>query len=171
MTGVSRGRQRGGLAPPWVTHLTAETTIPQRTHNGAHPRRRALVARVTGWARSTPTDEEGVGVDPSTPRVLVVDDDEAVRTLASWQLESDGFAVAQAGDGDEALSAIDTERPDLVVLDLSMPGLRGLDVLRRVRAAPVTEALPVIVLSGRSGETDRIVGLALGADDYRVKPF
>jgi two-component system, OmpR family, phosphate regulon response regulator PhoB len=110
-------------------------------------------------------------VDPSTPRVLVVDDDEAVRTVASWQLESDGFAVAQAGDGDEALSAIDTERPDLVVLDLSMPGLGGLDVLRRVRGAPVTAALPVIVLSGRSGETDRIVGLDLGADDYLVKPF
>ena len=110
-------------------------------------------------------------MDPSTPRVLVVDDDEAVRTVASWQLESDGFAVAQAGDGDEALAAIDTERPDLVVLDLSMPGLGGLDVLRRVRGAPVTEALPVIVLSGRSGETDRIVGLDLGADDYLVKPF
>jgi DNA-binding response OmpR family regulator len=103
--------------------------------------------------------------------VLVVDDDEAVRTVASWQLESDGFAVAQAGDGDEALAAIDTERPDLVVLDLSMPGLGGLDVLRRVRGAPVTEALPVIVLSGRSGETDRIVGLDLGADDYLVTPF
>jgi DNA-binding response OmpR family regulator len=129
------------------------------------------VARVTAWARSTSTDEEGVGVDPSTPRVLVVDDDEAVRTLASWQLESDGFTVAQAGDGDEALTAIDTERPDLVVLDLSMPGLGGLDVLRRVRGAPVTESLPVIVLSGRSGETDRIVGLDLGADDYLVKPF
>ena len=110
-------------------------------------------------------------MDPSTPRVLVVDDDEAVRTLASWQLESDGFSVAQAGDGDEALAAIDSERPDLVVLDLSMPGLGGLDVLRRVRGAPVTEALPVIVLSGRSGETDRIVGLDLGADDYLVKPF
>jgi two-component system phosphate regulon response regulator PhoB len=110
-------------------------------------------------------------VDPSAPRVLVVDDDEAVRTLASWQLESDGFAVAQAGDGDEALSAIDTDRPDLVVLDLSMPGLGGLDVLRRVRRTAVTEALPVIVLSGRSGETDRIVGLDLGADDYLVKPF
>jgi two-component system, OmpR family, phosphate regulon response regulator PhoB len=117
------------------------------------------------------THGEGVGVDPSTPRVLVVDDDEAVRTLASWQLESDGFTVAQAGDGDEALAAIGTERPDLVVLDLTMPGLGGLDVLRRVRGAATTERLPIIVLSGRSGETDRIVGLDLGADDYLVKPF
>ncbi|NMO92587.1 response regulator [Actinomycetospora sp. TBRC 11914] len=110
-------------------------------------------------------------MDPSAPRVLVVDDDEAVRTLASWQLESDGFAVDQAGDGEEALTAIDADRPDLVVLDLTMPGVGGLDVLRRVRGATATEALPVIVLSGRSGETDRIVGLDLGADDYLVKPF
>jgi DNA-binding response OmpR family regulator len=110
-------------------------------------------------------------VDPSAPKVLVVDDDEAVRTLASWQLESDGFTVDQAGDGAEALTAIDVDRPDLVVLDLTMPGVGGLDVLRRVRTAAATETLPVIVLSGRSGETDRIVGLDLGADDYLVKPF
>ena len=110
-------------------------------------------------------------MDPGASRVLVVDDDEAVRTLASWQLESDGFAVDQAADGAEALGAIAAARPDLVVLDLTMPGVGGLDVLRRVRTAPATESLPVIVLSGRSGETDRIVGLDLGADDYLVKPF
>ncbi|MDL5155570.1 response regulator [Actinomycetospora termitidis] len=111
-------------------------------------------------------------MDPSTgPRVLVVDDDEAARTVASWRLESDGFAVDQAADGAAALAAIDGSCPDLVVLDLSMPGIGGLDVLRRVRATPTTESLPVIVLSGRSGETDRIVGLDLGADDYLVKPF
>ena len=107
-------------------------------------------------------------------RVLVVDDDERVRTVVSWQLEADGYAVTQARDGAGALGRIAADRPDLVVLDLSMPGLGGLDVLRRVRhdeqhggAVP----LPVIVLSGRSGETDRIVGLDLGADDYLVKPF
>ena len=110
-------------------------------------------------------------MDPGASRVLVVDDDEAVRTLASWQLESDGFAVDQAADGAEALGAIAAGHPDLVVLDLTMPGIGGLDVLRRVRTAPATESLPVIVLSGRSGETDRIVGLDLGADDYLVKPF
>jgi two-component system, OmpR family, phosphate regulon response regulator PhoB len=107
-------------------------------------------------------------------RVLVVDDDERVRTVVAWQLEADGYAVAQARDGADALERIDVERPDLVVLDLSMPGLGGLDVLRRVRALEAQcggAALPVIVLSGRSGETDRIVGLDLGADDYLVKPF
>ncbi len=107
-------------------------------------------------------------------RVLVVDDDERVRTVVSWQLEADGYAVSQARDGVSALERIDADRPDLVVLDLSMPGLGGLDVLRRVRSTESHDgrsALPVIVLSGRSGETDRIVGLDLGADDYLVKPF
>ncbi len=107
-------------------------------------------------------------------RVLVVDDDERVRTLVSWQLEAEGFTVTQAPDGASALDAIRGDRPDLVVLDLSLPGVGGLDVLRRVRddeRAWTGRPLPVIVLSGRSGETDRIVGLDLGADDYLIKPF
>ena len=111
------------------------------------------------------------------PRVLVVDDDERVRTVVSWQLEADGCTVSEAGDGTAALEFIARDRPDLMVLDLSLPGIDGLDVLRRVRCdesvrrGSVSSALPVIVLSGRSGETDRIVGLDLGADDYLVKPF
>ena len=105
-------------------------------------------------------------------RVLVVDDDHRVRTVVSWQLEADGFAVTEAGDGATALTQIRRDRPDLVVLDLSLPGIGGLDVLRRVRGMEeATARLPVIVLSGRSGETDRIIGLDLGADDYLVKPF
>ena len=105
-------------------------------------------------------------------RVLVVDDDQRVRTVVCWQLEADGFAVTEAGDGAAALAEIERDRPDLVVLDLSLPGVGGLDVLRRVREAEGTAPpLPVIVLSGRSGETDRIIGLDLGADDYLVKPF
>jgi DNA-binding response OmpR family regulator len=105
-------------------------------------------------------------------RVLVVDDDQRVRTVVAWQLEADGFAVTEACDGAAALAEIERDRPDLVVLDLSLPGVGGLDVLRRVRAAEGTAPpLPVIVLSGRSGETDRIIGLDLGADDYLVKPF
>ena len=107
-------------------------------------------------------------------RVLVVDDDQRVRTVVSWQLESDGFAVTHASDGAAALDQIAADRPDLVVLDLSLPGVGGLDVLRRVRQSEIhggPPPLPVIVLSGRSGETDRIVGLDLGADDYLVKPF
>jgi two-component system, OmpR family, phosphate regulon response regulator PhoB len=110
--------------------------------------------------------------DVACSRVLIVDDDQRVRTVVAWQLEADGFAVTEAGDGAAALAQIERDRPDLVVLDLSLPGVGGLDVLRRVREAEgAASPLPVIVLSGRSGETDRIIGLDLGADDYLVKPF
>ncbi|HEX9066537.1 MAG TPA: response regulator transcription factor [Streptosporangiaceae bacterium] len=111
--------------------------------------------------------------DRAPCRVLVIDDDERIRTMLSWQLEAEGFAVRCAADGADALERIGAERPDLVVLDLTMPGLDGLDLLKRVRADAGGQPgpLPVIILSGRSGETDRIVGLDLGADDYLVKPF
>ncbi|MFG1645123.1 response regulator transcription factor [Amycolatopsis sp. NPDC049252] len=103
--------------------------------------------------------------------VLVVDDDPRVRTVVTWQLEAEGFRVAEAPDGRRALETIGREQLDLVILDLALPGVGGLDVLRRLRSGERGAALPVIVLSGRSGETDRIVGLDLGADDYLVKPF
>lgn len=106
------------------------------------------------------------------PVVLVVDDDAATRTVVRWQLDDDGFRVVEADDGPSALRRIQDERPCLVVLDLSLPGLGGLDVLRSVRSGRIGRSdVPIIVLSGRSGETDRIVGLDLGADDYLVKPF
>jgi two-component system, OmpR family, phosphate regulon response regulator PhoB len=109
-------------------------------------------------------------------RILVVDDDERVRTGVAWALEAEGFTVEHAADGISALSQVRARPPALVVLDLSLPGLGGLDVLRRIRAGDTAgdgsvHGLPVIVLSGRDGETDRIVGLDLGADDYLVKPF
>ncbi len=106
--------------------------------------------------------------------VLVVDDDEGVRTAVAWALEADGFVVTQTGDGLSAMRMLDTSPHDLMILDLSLPGLGGLDILSRVRANEALNgsiALPVIILSGRDGETDRIVGLDLGADDYLVKPF
>ena len=110
--------------------------------------------------------------DQSAPVVLVVDDDAAIRTVVRWQLDDAGFRVVEADDGPSALKRIRDDRPTLVVLDLSLPGLGGLDVLRSVRGGRAGRSdLPIIVLSGRSGETDRIVGLDLGADDYLVKPF
>ena len=105
------------------------------------------------------------------PRILVVDDDERVRTLLSWKLEDEGYAVTCAQDGTQALEQITSTPPDLVVLDLSLPGVGGLDVLHRVRTGADPTPTPVIILSGRSGEMDRILGLDLGADDYLVKPF
>ncbi len=110
--------------------------------------------------------------DPCAPVVLVVDDDAAIRTVVRWQLDDAGYRVVEADDGPTALRRIQDDRPALVVLDLSLPGLGGLDVLRSVRGGSIGRSdLPIIVLSGRSGETDRIVGLDLGADDYLVKPF
>ena len=103
------------------------------------------------------------------PSLLVIDDDSRVRTVVSWQLEAEGYAVREAADGNAAWQAIVDQRPDLVVLDLSLPGMSGLALLRRLRDAG--DRTPVVVLSGRDGEGDRILGLDLGADDYLVKPF
>ncbi len=107
-------------------------------------------------------------------RVLVVDDDDGVRTAVTWALEADGFEVLSATDGLAAIDAIESVELSLVVLDLSLPGLGGLDILHRLRAREARDQswhLPVIVLSGRDSEMDRIIGLDLGADDYLVKPF
>ena len=106
--------------------------------------------------------------------MLVVDDDDGVRTSVTWALEADGFEVLSVDNGLAAMEAMDSTELSLVVLDLSLPGLGGLDILRRQRACETREGrrqLPIIVLSGRDSETDRIVGLELGADDYLVKPF
>lgn len=104
----------------------------------------------------------------SRQRVLVVDDEPTVRETLVAYLDRDGYAVSQAADGNLALKLIDEEKPDLVVLDVMLPGADGLAVLTSVRR---TSEIPVILLSARVEEADRIVGLELGADDYVIKPF
>ena len=100
--------------------------------------------------------------------ILVVDDEPKITRLVRDYLESAGFAVATAADGHEALMRVRTEHPDLVVLDLGLPQLDGLDVTRRLRR----EAdVPIIMLTARDDETDKLIGLELGADDYVTKPF
>ncbi len=101
-------------------------------------------------------------------RVLVVDDEEMVREVVARYLERDGFTVVQASDGAEALAALKESLPDLVVLDLMLPKVEGVEVLREIRKRG---RLPVILLSARAEESDRVAGLELGADDYVVKPF
>src|SRR5919106_441121 len=101
-------------------------------------------------------------------RILVVDDEPRITRLVRDYLERAGFAVSVAREGPEALLRARTERPDLVVLDLGLPELDGLDVTRTLRRDSAT---PIIILTARDDEADRIVGLELGADDYVTKPF
>ncbi len=100
--------------------------------------------------------------------VLIVDDEPMVREVVATYLERDGMRVHESGDGAEALRWLQTNQPDLVVLDVMLPGADGLSILRTLRAAG---DVPVILLTARAEEVDRIVGLELGADDYVVKPF
>jgi len=103
--------------------------------------------------------------------ILVVDDERKIVDLARDYLEHAGFAVLTANDGPSALAAARTRRPDLVVLDLGLPGLDGLDVTRQLRTATPTAQLPIIMLTARDDELDKLLGLELGADDYLTKPF
>ncbi|HWL48764.1 MAG TPA: response regulator transcription factor [Acidimicrobiia bacterium] len=102
------------------------------------------------------------------PKVLVVDDEMKIARLVRDYLTEAGFDVALASTGPAAVAAVRSDRPDLVVLDLGLPGMDGYDVTRAIRGH---SAIPIIMLTARSEETDRIVGLELGADDYVVKPF
>ena len=122
-----------------------------------------------GWARSSRGDP-GVADERRTrgARILVVEDDAPVRELVRDRLEREGYQVKAISDGRGGLDATLTDAPDLVVLDLTLPAIDGLDVLGAIRRV---SDVPVIILTGRGEETDRIVGLRMGADDYIVKPF
>jgi two-component system, OmpR family, response regulator len=104
--------------------------------------------------------------DPAT--ILLVDDEESVQKLLTYPLERDGFRVVQARDGDEALTRFDAEPIDLVVLDVMLPHLDGLEVCKHLRAR---SSVPIIMLTARDDELDKVLGLELGADDYITKPF
>ena len=106
-----------------------------------------------------------------TPYVLVVEDEDALATLLQYNLEKDGYQVALAADGEEALIQVDERLPDIVVLDWMLPKVSGIEVCRRLRSRPETRNLPIIMLTARGEETDRVRGLDTGADDYMVKPF
>jgi DNA-binding response OmpR family regulator len=99
---------------------------------------------------------------------LLVDDEESVQKLLTYPLERDGYRVVQARDGDEALARFEAENIDLVVLDVMLPKLDGLEVCKRLRA---TSSVPIIMLTARDDELDKVLGLELGADDYITKPF
>jgi two-component system phosphate regulon response regulator PhoB len=105
------------------------------------------------------------------PRILVVEDEAALSLLLSYNLEAEGYAVSRAERGDDAEVMLAESTPDLVILDWMLPGVSGFELCRRMRARETTRDLPVIMLTARGEESERVRGLSIGADDYVVKPF
>ena len=105
------------------------------------------------------------------PHVLVVEDEDALATLLQYNLEKEGYQVTVAGDGEEALILAEEDTPDLVLVDWMLPKVSGIEVCRRLRGRQETANVPIIMLTARGEETDRVRGLDTGADDYIVKPF
>ena len=105
------------------------------------------------------------------PCVLLVEDEGAQREVLTYNLEAEGFRVVSAETGDEAMLMVAEEGPDLMVLDWMLPNVSGIEICRRVKADPDTRHIPIIMLSARSDESDRVRGLETGADDYVVKPY
>src|SRR6202034_622139 len=104
-------------------------------------------------------------------RILVVEDEEALTTLLRYNLEAEGYEVDTVVRGDEADTRLRETAPDLIVLDWMLPALSAIELCRRLRTRPETQALPIIMLPARGEESERVRGLATGADDYIVKPF
>src|SRR3954463_3235263 len=104
-------------------------------------------------------------------RIMIVEDEEPLMLLLRYNLESEGYEVETAARGDEAETKLKESLPDLLVLDWMLPGMSGIELCRRLRARPDTERLPIIMLTARGEESERVRGLATGADDYIVKPF
>ena len=105
------------------------------------------------------------------PTVLIVEDEPAQREVLAYNLEAEGYRVAQADNGEEALLLVSEDAPDLIVLDWMLPNVSGIEVCRRLKSRPETRAVPIIMLSARSEEVDLVRGLETGADDYMVKPY
>lgn len=104
-------------------------------------------------------------------KILVVEDETDIRELVRYHLDQEGYGVLVAGDGEVALSLARRERPALVVLDLMLPGMTGMEVCRTLRAGESTATLPILMLTARATEADKVLGLEMGADDYVTKPF
>jgi two-component system, OmpR family, phosphate regulon response regulator PhoB len=105
------------------------------------------------------------------PTVLLVEDEPAQRTVLAYNLEAEGFDVTQADNGEDAMMLVDETAPDIIILDWMMPKVSGIEVCRRLKMRPDTRSIPIIMLSARAEEVDRIRGLETGADDYVIKPY
>jgi two-component system, OmpR family, alkaline phosphatase synthesis response regulator PhoP len=104
-------------------------------------------------------------------RILIVEDEEEIRELVRYNLERQGYQVAAAASGEEAMRTVRQESPDLIVLDLMLPAMDGWEVCKQLKRDPATQAIPVVMLTAKSEESDMVTGLELGADDYIAKPF
>ncbi|MFT7106112.1 MAG: two-component system phosphate regulon response regulator PhoB [Yoonia sp.] len=105
------------------------------------------------------------------PHILIVEDEAAQREVLAYNLEAEGFRVTRAENGEEGLLCVAEDTPDVIVLDWMMPNLSGIEVCRRLKLRPETRSIPIIMLSARSEEVDKVRGLETGADDYVVKPY
>ena len=105
------------------------------------------------------------------PHLLIVEDEDALTTLLEYHLEKEDYRTTRAADGEEALLRVEEEQPDLIILDWMLPKVSGIEICRRLRAKPRTRDIPILMLTARSEESDKIRGLDTGADDYLVKPF
>ncbi|MEL7104591.1 MAG: phosphate regulon transcriptional regulator PhoB [Pseudomonadota bacterium] len=110
-------------------------------------------------------------MSPSQPRVLLVEDEAAQREVLAYNLEAEGFDVARAETGDDALMLADEVGPDLILLDWMLPGVSGIEICRQLKSRPDMRDVPIIMISARTEEIDRVRGLETGADDYVVKPY
>lgn len=104
-------------------------------------------------------------------KILVVDDEDNIRELLKFSLEKNGFVVKEASDGEQALMVLSNYIPDLIILDLMLPKIDGLEICRRIKSNSNTAGIPIIMLTARAEEIDKVLGLELGADDYITKPF
>ncbi|MBM4262746.1 MAG: response regulator transcription factor [Deltaproteobacteria bacterium] len=106
-----------------------------------------------------------------SPVILVVEDEPDIRKLVHYHLAQERFKVLESEDGEKALKAAQTQRPDLIILDLMLPGLSGLEVCKQLRERAATARVPILMLTAKAAEADRVIGLEIGADDYLAKPF
>src|SRR6266581_1404 len=107
----------------------------------------------------------------ATPLVLIVDDEKDLRSLLDFNLRKAGYRTVHASTGSEALARATSHHPDMILLDLNLPDLPGTEVCRQLKSDPATEGIPIVMLTARSNEEDRVLGFELGAEDYVPKPF
>src|SRR3989442_13156999 len=132
---------------------------------------RAMAISTADWRLDYPRTLRYPDAVTAARKILVIEDERDILDLVRHYLEKEGFRTRTVADGAGGLAAARQERPDLIVLDLMLPGIDGLELCKKLRADPATAITPVIMLTAKADETDRIVGLELGADDYLTKPF